>query len=311
MAQRANPGKGALATGALLLLCLLWAWDSLRSDLMVGSAREMSVSPLLREGLLLGLFAVLSGLAAVLRKARWPRSTTLTMTVLAGLGLFVLPVVLITFGRDWIDDPTRVALFSLTPVFALAFEPHFNDMTPPERRGAFAAALAAVAGTLLVFPLDIPHSAASGFAMCGVLVSAASVAAANCLGVRIASRQFSGSALSFAAIATGSAGICLGVLDLAMRHVTSARVPFDVWAAPDLVALSLLFWLMQRMSAVRMTTRFLIAPLLANLIGIALLRPGVQLRGWTGLLLIALCSAWLLFAPEHGSDETGLSIDAQ
>jgi drug/metabolite transporter (DMT)-like permease len=306
MKQRTNPGKGALATGGLLLLCLLWAWASLRPDLLPASGHEPNVSPLLREAALLGMFAVLSGLATLLRRTQRPRG--FTMTILVGLGLFVVPVLLITLGKDWIDDPTRVALFSLTPVFAIVFEPHINDLTPPERRGAFAAALAAVAGTLLVFPLDIPHSTAAGFAMCGVLVSAASIAAANCLGVRIASQQATGSAPSFAAIAAGFAAVCLGALDLAMRHFASALASLNPWDALDLVALALLFWLMPRMSAVRMTTRFLIAPLLANLIGIALLRPALQLRSWTGLLLIAIGSAWLLFAPEEDAAATSSSL---
>ena len=89
MEKRANPGKGALATGGLLLLCLLWAWDSLHSDLPVGSARELSISPLLKEAMLLGMFAVLAGLAALLRKVQWPRSTTIAMTVLVGLVMLV------------------------------------------------------------------------------------------------------------------------------------------------------------------------------------------------------------------------------
>lgn len=307
MEKRANPGKGALATGGLLLLCLLWAWDSLRSDLPAGSARELSVSPLLKEAMLLGMFAVLAGLAALLRRAQWPRSTTIAMTVLVGLGLFVVPVVLITFGRDSIDDPARVALFSLTPVFTVVFEPHFRS-NAPEQRGTLPAALVAVAGTLLVFPLDIPRSSASGFAMCGVLVSAASVGAANCLGVRIASQPTRGLGLAFPTVVTGTAALCIGALALGMPQFAGARVPLDAWSAPDLVALALLFWLMHRMSAVRMTTRFLIAPLLANLIGIAILHPGVHLRGWTGLLLIALGSVWLLFAPEDEPDQTRSSL---
>lgn len=73
----------------------------------------------------------------------------------------------------------------------------------------------------------------------------------------------------------------------------------------DLMAFALLFWLMRRMTAVRMTTRFLIAPLVANLIGLAFLRPGVQWRGWLGLLLIALGAGWLLFAPKDEPEETG------
>jgi hypothetical protein len=62
---------------------------------------------------------------------------------------------------------------------------------------------------------------------------------------------------------------------------------------------------------VRMTTRFLIAPLLANLIGLAFLRPGLQVRGWLGLSLITLGSGWLLLASEDEPERTGspLSIN--
>ena len=59
------------------------------------------------------------------------------------------------------------------------------------------------------------------------------------------------------------------------------------------------------MTAVRMTTRFLIAPLMANLVGLAFLRPGVQGRGWLGLSLIAVGSGWLLLGPEGEPEETG------
>jgi drug/metabolite transporter (DMT)-like permease len=111
--------------------------------------------------------------------------------------------------------------------------------------------------------------------------------------------------IPFAIAATGSAAIVLALLGTAFEHrAWSAPMP-DAWTTFDLLALALLFWLMRRMTAVRMTTRFLIAPLLANLIGLAFLRPGVQVRGWLGLMLIALGSGWLLLAPKDEPEETG------
>ena len=89
-------------------------------------------------------------------------------------------------------------------------------------------------------------------------------------------------------------------------------MPQLVWAVVvDLPALLLLFWLMRRMSATRMTTRFLIAPLMTNLMDLALLRPVVSGRAGLGLVLVAGSAGWLLLAredePEAGS--TLLKLD--
>ena len=62
---------------------------------------------------------------------------------------------------------------------------------------------------------------------------------------------------------------------------------------------------MPRMNAVQMTTRYLIAPLMANLISLALLRPHVDIQSWIGLSLIAAGSVWLLIEPEN-KGEPGL-----
>jgi drug/metabolite transporter (DMT)-like permease len=289
----------------LLLLCVLWAGPSLRSDLLPGLTDNEISSSLASQAILLALFSVIAAIAACVRKAPRPRAAPLRTRILAGLGLFAVPTLLIQAAKANIDDTTRVALFSLAPVFAVVFEPHLGSPSAPPQRGALAASLVAVCGTLLVFPLDLPHSSATALAFCGILAAIASIAAANCLSVRLAQEESAPSMLSFAAIATGSAAVSLGVSSAFFdRHPwTSPRI--DLFAALDLLALVLLFWLMRRMTAVRMTTRFLIAPLLANLVGLAFLHPGVQPRAWLGLALISAGSAWLLLAPKGEPDETG------
>lgn len=297
----AESGQRAAPVGALLLLCLIWAADSLRADLLPGSGSGVGLPTLARGAALLGLLAVLAGLAALIRKAQWPRGKTLAVAILVGLGLFVVPALLIEWSKGWIGDSTRVALFSITPVFAVVLEPYLGNASAPGQRGGLAAALAAVVGTLLVFPVEIPHSAPEGLAICGLLASAAVVAAANCAGVK-ACQQTGGRMLSFTAVAAGCAALCLGAVGAVLQ---SSAVRFDAWAAADLVALGLLFWLMGRMSAARMTTRFVIAPLLANLIGLVFLRPHVQVQAWIGLALIAVGSGWLLLAPRDNPDVPG------
>jgi len=251
----------------------------------------------------LALLAILAAVAAFVRKAPWPRGSVLRSTVLAGIGLFAAPSLLIEIAKGNIDDITRVTLFSLTPVFAVVFEPYLGSGSTSQQRSGLTASLIAVCGTLLVFPFSFPQSGAAALALSGILAAAASVAAANCLSVRLVCDQAPRSLLSFAAVAAGSAAVALGAWSAVFERRTWSSPRIDPWTALDLPALVLLFWLMRRMTAVRMTTRFLLAPLLANLVGLAFLHPGVQARGWLGLSLIAAGSGWLLLGPEDTPEE--------
>ena len=243
-------------------------------------------------------------MTGIIWRVRWPGSAA-GAAVLVGIGLFVVPAVLTGLARAWVDDATPVALFSLTPLFAVVLEPHLGPGPEqvPEVRGSFPAALVAVAGTLLVFPVDLPHSYPSAFALTGVLIAAAAIAAANCCGVAEL-RKVDSSSLTFTAVATGSASLLLGLLGLLIRQNESITGHLDLWIIPDLVALALTFWLMGQMSAVQMTTRFLIAPLLANLISLMFLRPHIHIQTWIGLLMIAVGSGWMLWAPAKPSDSS-------
>ncbi len=299
------PKLNAAPAGALLLLCLLWAVASLRSDLLPGQSPVTNTSPLLKQATTLALFTLFAAATAFVRKTNWPRGPALLGAALIGAGLLALPALLAALAEGHVDDSTRVALFSLVPVFAVVLEPHLGSALQSSPRATLVSAMVAVAGTLLIFPVELPSTPAPVIAFCGVIVAASAVAAANCTAVKIAQSQTTLSLSGFAAITTGSAAILLVIAALFFEPRAWAVAHIDAWAIPDLLALALLFWLLRRMSAVRMTTRFLIAPLMANLIAITFLRPGVQPRAWLGLLLIALASGWLLFAPEDEPEKTG------
>ena len=83
--------------------------------------------------------------------------------------------------------------------------------------------------------------------------------------------------------------------------------PELLWSiAIEVPALFLLFWLMPRMSAARMATRYVIAPLLAILVGAGLMRAALVPRTWLGLMLMAAGAVYLLFAPDEKPEELSL-----
>ena len=303
--DRVGAGRKGLPISGLLALCLIWAAGWVRADLQPGAAAQRSLTPLLAQAALLAALAAASGIAALVRRAGRPTIRLAAEAGLVGIGLFVVPAVLPAFSEGRIDDTTRVALFSLTPLFAVIFEPYLGSAAGDavEGGGSFLAAMAAIAGTFLVFPVELPRSYGAAFVMVAVVATAASIAVANCAAVRMA-RQ-SPSMLTFTTVTSGSAALVFGILGLGFRPHAASSGLFNALAVLDLLALALLFWLMPRMNAVQMTTRYLIAPLMANLISLALLRPHVDIQSWIGLSLIAAGSVWLLIEPEN-KGEPGL-----
>ena len=304
----------------LLLLSLLWALESLRSDLFphsFASAAPSHETSLGNETATFLLLAIAAVLFSAIRGARWPRGRHLLSAIAVGLGLFAIPAVLVSLATAWVSATTRVAIFSLVPVFAVVLSPHLGphvdaDAEPSTMPGLIGA-LAAVAGTLCIFPLQLPNSIPSTAAIAALLFAALSLAAANCHAVHLARTAQTGSLAPLAAIASSSAATALVAASLLIEPTSrslSAFLPQPLWPALlPLPALLILFWLMPRMTATRMTTRFVLAPFMAVAIGIALEQPSVGLRIWIGLLLVAAGAGWLLFAPAEMPDADSLSIN--
>ncbi|MGC1463814.1 MAG: hypothetical protein WA802_16545 [Terracidiphilus sp.] len=308
----------------LLLLCLLWSVDSLRSDLFPHFA-PTRVPLLESEAVGLILLALATGIFAVSRRAQWPRGIQLWTAAAVGLGLFALPAVLLSLAKSWIPGGTRVAIFSLAPLFAVVLEPHLNvdpkivnfatvdsRIAQPPTAGLLAA-LAAIAGTLCVFPLQLPASIEAFAATGAVIAAAASIAVANCVAVQQARALQPKSIAPMAAIAGTAAAVVQAIACAFTESATlqpAALLPeLGHAVAVDLPGLLLLFWLMCRISAARMMTRFLLAPLFTILIALVLEPAQIGLRGATGLLLIAAGAAWLVFAPADEPNTGSLSLN--
>ena len=284
----------------LLLLSALWAAASLRTDLFPSLGAD-SLSPAPREAALLTAFAGVAASMAVARRAQFPRKRRAWACAGIGLGLFVVPAALIACAQGWVSALDRVAVFSLTPVFAVVLEPYLQGTAPGRGKGALAGALAAVAGILFLFPLDIPGSLGAAAALCALLLAALCIAVTNCLAVRLARNLAGRSTLAMAAQAAAGGAVCFAAAAAFTPRAVSR------WGALwsqlfgllviELPALFLLFWLMRRQAASRMTARFLLAPLFAVLAGMALEPTSPPLRAWLGLALLAGGAGWLVFAP--------------
>ena len=307
---------GTKATGkwkpvaALLLLCLLWALDGLGPDLFP-VLRDSQLPAMERQAITYSLLAAVAASYAVTQRAKWPGGRTALAWVGIGLLLFATPVLLVAAAQGWVSQLERVAIFSLTPVFAVVLEPHLGNA---EHRGSSAllAALAAVAGTLCIFPLNVPSSPSAVTAVIAIVAAAACAATGNCLAVRLASSQSNPSLASSAAFACGSAALAFAVAGACTEHAqwhVSQSVTQLVWIALiDLPALLLIFWLLRCMSAVRMTTRYILVPLLIVLAGIALEQPAVTTRMVLGTILMAVGAMGLLLAQDDDPHRNHIGI---
>ena len=206
----------------------------------------------------------------------------------------------------------RVAVFSLTPVFAVVLEPYLQGTVLRQEKAALSGALTAVAGILCLFPLDIPVSFRAGAALCALLAAAVSIAATNCFAVSLARNLAGHSTLPMAALAGAASAVCFSVAAAFTPHTAwrwTALPPQLLWLlAIDFPALFLLSWLMRRLAASRMTARYFLAPLFTILAGIALEPASPPVRAWLGMALLAGGAGWLVFAPAEKTEIEELTL---
>ncbi len=299
--EKASRGGRWLTIAGFLLLCLLWAWDSLRGDLAPESTTA-AMPAMERQALEFALPAAAVALFALLRRKPWPAGREGFAWMLAGMELFLLPTLLVHLSVGWINQLTRAALFSLVPVLAVVVDPYLGSGETSGK--GLAAALAAVMGTFLVFPATVPGSLAGVAGWCATLAAALCIAAGNCSAVPLARRSHSLAPAVAIACGTAAAGFAVtsALTEHAVSPLTGSGLESLIGAA---IATLLIFWLLRRMDAVPMTTRYVVAPLIANLAAVVLFRPIVSLRAGLGLGLIAAGAGWLLFVfgdERHNAD---------
>ena len=302
-------GKWKLVA-ALFLLCLLWALDGLGPDLFP-VLRYSQLPAMERQAITYTLLAAVAASYSVAKRAKRPAVRTALAWVGIGLLLFAAPALLVAAAQGWVSQLERVAIFSLAPVFAVVLEPHLGNSDLRSSSALFAA-LVAVAGALCIFPLNVPGSPGAVTALVAVVAAVACAATGNCLAVRLASSQSNPSLASCAAIAGGSSAFAFAAAGACTEHAQwhiSQSVTQLVWIAViDLPALLLIFWLLRCMSGARMTTRYILAPLLIVLVGIALEQSAITTRMVVGTILMAAGAMGLLLAPDDDTNGNHIGI---
>jgi drug/metabolite transporter (DMT)-like permease len=146
-------------TFGLLLLSVLWAVASLRTELFPHFGAD-TLSSAQSQAALFAVFAAVAASIAAARRVEFPRKRHAWACAGIGVGLFVVPAALVACAQGWVSTLDRVAVFSLTPVFAVVLEPYLQGTVLRQGKAALAGALAAVAGILCLFPLTFPaHTA--------------------------------------------------------------------------------------------------------------------------------------------------------
>lgn len=289
----------------LLLLSVLWAVASLEKDLFP-QFDAAAASPAQRQAMFYSVFAALAASVAKARRIEFPRGRHAWACAAIGIGLFVVPAALDACTEGLVSTLDRVAIVALTPVFAVVLEPYLQGTPPQKGKAALAGALAGVAGVLFVLPLDMPGSFRAGAALFVLLAAAASIAATNCLAVKLAHNLASRSALPMAAQVGAGSAVCFAAAAALTPHTAwrwSALSSQLLWLLViELPGMFLLFWLMRRLAASRMTARFLFTPLFAILAGMILDRASPPGRAWFGMALLAGGAGWLLFAPAEETE---------
>ena len=291
---------------------------TLRADLMPNLLPNL-LPALDRECLALGLFSAIAGLASLSPSSRasaLPRGGSLLSAFLFGLGFFVLPTVLSEASVGWISPITRAALFTLTPFFALIFDPYLKQESGRQNSLALPAAILSAAGTMLALPISVPASLPAVLSYGAIGLAAASIGAAACLAVSAFplrdTHQATPGLAPFATVATATACFGVGVIAFLREphswHVDALFSSLGWEAAVELPALLLLFWLIRRTTAPRMATRFTLTLLFPIVIGAPLLGSHLSFRDWLGVAMMATGTGYLLFAREQEAEAPGLSL---
>jgi drug/metabolite transporter (DMT)-like permease len=295
----------------LLLLSALWSVESLRADQFPGSNGD-ALSPVQGQAVLFSIFAAVAASVALARRVEFPRGRSAWACACIAIGLFVAPAALVACAKDWVSTLDRVAVFSLTPVFAVVLERYFEGGVPRQAKAALPAAVTGVAGVLCVLGFDIPGSIRAGIALCALVGTALGIAATNCFAVRLARSVGHHSILPMAAQAGGTSAICFVAFAAFAPHVARrwSALPLQLlWSlAIDLAALFLLFSLMRRLNASRMTAPFLLAPMFTIVAGVALEPASPPAVAWLGIALLAGGAGWLVFAPSEEVEVAELGL---
>lgn len=295
---------------AFLLLCLLGSLGPLRSEL--APRVTVSLVPLWLVPAWPYLLAALTAAALTqLRGIPWLPAHRVRAAILIGFGLFIIPAITLRAAGTQIDSFTAVILLALTPIFTAVLEPHIG-CAATQPRHALVAATAAALGLILYFPFQLPRTVAEAASWLLLMITSSVVAASYCRAALLtiqSPQSFAAPAAAIACAASSAALILIASFAHAYGLSFASRPVNLLWSTfVDTPGLLLLFWLLPRLAASRLSSHFVITPLFTSVVALIVVRPAITLRDISGLILATVGSAWLLFAPSFGRDDSSSTL---
>lgn len=256
-------------------------------------------------------FAAIGGVAAMVAirggELRVPLRSSLGVGV-AGLGLFVLPGMVLRFAAGAVPKTAGVALFCAVPVMVLVGET-ISGEAGSRLRGLLLPGLIALGGALLLFQVGPPGSL-RGWGFFGLVAACCVVAAAASIWFH---RLMQRSSVAAAVAAIGLCGaIVFGVYSGGVGWPTlgAGALAGEVLrgAVFDLPVVWLTVWLVREVDPARLSARFLLVPLVNLAEGYALMREPVELKAILEMAAMLGGAAMLLLAKESDEANAGQGL---
>ena len=256
-------------TAALLLLCFLWGMEWLR-ELLALPATSSTLRMAITCTLAVFLYALFPSERRISRRG-----------IASALGLFAVPLLLQQAAH--LSGYTSAALWALAPVLIVVA---CGARSTGLRQEMLIAALAGVAGTLLILPFQFPASLYDGFHWLILLAGIASAAVASVMATEAAGFRTTGLL---------SAAVLLWIATIA-RGPISLSLPELLWiACIDLPAMLLLLWLLPQMRPEALSARYLLPIAITILTSWVALHQQMTIRFAGGVVLLLASSASLIF----------------
>jgi drug/metabolite transporter (DMT)-like permease len=273
--------------GAYALLCFLWSttWIGIKVGLhgappLIGAGVRFLVA-----GMCLTGFRLAGGGSLLV-----PRQHRRFLAVTA-LSVFAIPYALVYLGETEVTSGLAAVLFATLPLFS-ALLAHRLLADEPLSTLKVAGIALGIAGLVVVFQgaLSLRSTTTAVLAMVGVLVAPAFTALGQVLGKREAGALPTALLLAWAMTIGGGlllvTGLAIGPRHLTLDGRTLGSIAYLALAG-SVAGFSLLYWLLQRISAVSVSLLNLVLPILALLEGWAVYGEHLNLSLALGALIVA------------------------
>jgi drug/metabolite transporter (DMT)-like permease len=265
------------------------------SEWLLSYATGFAQESLPQQGIAYAILALAFALIyASRRKSKQQLSTPRTPIAFAAVLFLGLPAILLNYVNGWLPSTSISALYTLTPIVAIFT---LASRTPRDHvRSLLAPALAGMAGTLCILPLDLPASPRAWIATSFVILS---IALSGISAVELYLRAQNISLVQTILISAVANAIVLLAWCGLRGAITwpSGDIAYQAAILTLRVAeIFLTLWLVRAMDPIPFAARYLVIPLLTILEGFILIHPPLTTRLFLGTTLLIIGSAWILTA---------------